>query len=159
MTCGMPWSPSNAPDVITILSATPFGVAQFDTRIVHPFTSKYFRQPADPDNKTDDKDLAAIHRATVTGFALIEPQLDSTYSSLQLLARHRRDLVFKTSALSCQIREHLDAAWPGYGALFSQLWESKLAWPLFRNYATAPALLDAGRAAITAWLRQQKIRF
>lgn len=136
-----------------------FRRAQFDTRIVHPFTSKYFRQPADPDNKTDDKDLAAIHRATVTGFALIEPELDSTYRSLQLLARHRRDLVGKTSALACQIREHLDAAWPGYGALFSELWESKLAWPLFRNYATAQALVDAGRAAIVAWLRQQKIRF
>jgi transposase len=90
-----------------------FRRAQFETRIVHPFISKRFRQPADPDNKTDDKDLAAIHRATITGFALLEPQLDNTYQTLQLLARHRRDLVHKTSALACQIREHLDAVWPG----------------------------------------------
>jgi hypothetical protein len=34
--------------------------------------------------------LAAIHRATTTGFALIEPQLDITWQTLQLLARHRR---------------------------------------------------------------------
>ena len=67
-----------------------FRRSQFETRIVHPFTSKRFRQPADPDNKTDDKDLAAIHRATTTGFALIEPQLDITWQTLQLLARHRR---------------------------------------------------------------------
>jgi transposase len=91
-----------------------FRRGQFDTRIVHPFISNRFRQPADPDNKTDDKDLAAIHRATTNGFALIEPHLDTTWQTLQLLARHRRDLVHKTSLLACQIREHLDAAWPGW---------------------------------------------
>jgi transposase len=133
--------------------------AQLETRIVHPFTSKRFRQPADPDNKTDDKDLAAIHRATTTGFALIEPQLDDTYQTLQLLARHRRDLVCKTSLLACQIREHLDAAWPGYGALFSALWESKIAFPLLRNFASAQALVAAGETGICTWLRAQKIHF
>ena len=30
-----------------------FRNADFETRIVHPFTSKQFRLPADPDNKTD----------------------------------------------------------------------------------------------------------
>src|SRR5437016_1679890 len=45
-----------------------FRRSQFETRIVHPYTSKHFRQPAGPDNKTDDKDLAANHRATTTGF-------------------------------------------------------------------------------------------
>jgi transposase len=136
-----------------------FRRAQFETRVVHPFTSKRFRQPADPDNKTDDKDLAAIHRATITGFALTEPQLDSTYQTLRLLARHRRDLVYKASALACQIREHLDAAWPGYGALFSHLWENKLALPLFGNFVSPQELLQAGYAGSCAWLRQQKIRF
>ena len=57
--------------------------------------------------KTDDKDLAAIHRATTTGFALTEPPRDLSWQTLQLLARHRRDLVHKTSLLACQIREHL----------------------------------------------------
>jgi transposase len=136
-----------------------FRRGQFETRIVHPYTSKRFRQPADPDNKTDDKDLAAIHRATTTGFALIEPQLDVSWQTLQLLARHRRDLVHKTSLLACQIREHLDAAWPGYGALFSSLWESKIAFPLFRNFTSAQALLEAGGTGICAWLRGQKIYF
>jgi transposase len=133
--------------------------AQLETRIVHPFASKQFRQPADPDNKTDDKDLAAIHRATTTGFALIEPQLDISWQTLRLLARHRRDLVHKTSLLACQIREHLDAAWPGYAALFSKLWESKLAFPLLRHYDSPQALLAAAGTGICTWLRQQKIQF
>jgi transposase len=136
-----------------------FRRAQFETRIVHPFISKHFRQPADPDNKTDDRDLAAIHRATTNGFALIEPPLDTMWQTLRLLARHRRDLVDKTSHLACQIREHLDAAWPGYGALFSDLWESKLVFPLFRHYASPQALLEAGSIGICTWLRQQKIQF
>jgi transposase len=136
-----------------------FRRAQFETRIVHPFTSKRFRQPANPDIKTDDVDLAAIHRATTNGFALIEPSLDSTYQTLRLLARHRRDLVHKTSALACQIREHLDAAWPGYAAVFSNLWESKLAVPLVRHYPSPQALLQAGRVAIAGWLREQSIHF
>jgi transposase len=76
-----------------------FVQAQFDTRSVHPLTSKQFRQPANPGNKTDDTDLNAIHRATVNGFGLIEQPADPVSVRLQLLARHRRDLVEKTSAL------------------------------------------------------------
>src|SRR6516162_7108172 len=37
-----------------------FRQADFETRLVHPFTSKQYRQPADPGYKTDDTDLAAI---------------------------------------------------------------------------------------------------
>ena len=49
-----------------------FARACADVRTVHPFTTKQFRQPSDPDVKTDDIDLAAIHRAAVNGFALVE---------------------------------------------------------------------------------------
>ena len=34
---------------------------------------KQLRLPAHPGNKTDDTDLAAIQRAAVNGFGLIEP--------------------------------------------------------------------------------------
>lgn len=133
--------------------------ARLETRIIHPFVTKQFRQPADPDTKTDETDLAAIFRATTTGFALSEPQLDSSWQILQLLARHRRDLVHKSSLLACQIREHLDAAWPGYAALFSAFWESSTAWSLVRQFASPEALLQAGNTGLGTWLREQKIRF
>ena len=45
-----------------------FAAAHFEVRIVHPFATKQFRQPSDPGYKTDDTDLAAIHRAAVNGF-------------------------------------------------------------------------------------------
>lgn len=95
-----------------------FAASGFETRLVHPFTTKQFRQPAHPDNKTDDNDLAAIHLAAVNGFALLEPAPSADWRSLQLLIRHRRSLVHKSSALCCQIRERLDAALPGYAACF-----------------------------------------
>jgi transposase len=36
-----------------------FAAAGFETRIVHPFVTKRYRQPVDTGNKTDDADLAA----------------------------------------------------------------------------------------------------
>ncbi len=50
-----------------------FRQAGSEVRLVHPFATKQFRQPADPGNKTDDTDLAPIHRAAVNGLGLIEP--------------------------------------------------------------------------------------
>jgi hypothetical protein len=61
-----------------------FRLAGFDTRLVHPFTSKQYRQPADPGNKTDDTDLPAIFRATSQGFGLSEPIWPDDYLTLHL---------------------------------------------------------------------------
>ena len=90
--------------------------AGLEARIVHPLTSKQYRLPADPGNKTDDTDLAAIQRAAVNGFGLIEPVLDETHAQLRLLARHRRDLVRKNADLRNQIHAELDALFPGLSA-------------------------------------------
>src|SRR5437763_3163731 len=99
-----------------------FAAAGFETRILHPFVTKQYRQPVDPGNKTDDTDLTAIHRATVTGCALLEATRDEAWTTLQLIVRHRRDLVQKGAALNCQAREHLEAALPGFAACFDKLW-------------------------------------
>jgi transposase len=136
-----------------------FTTVGFEVRIVHPFATKQFRQPADPGNKTDDTDLAAIHRAVVNGFALGQALLDEPWRTLQLLVRHRRDWVHKTSTLCCQIREHLDAVLPGYAACFDQLWKSDIAMSLMRRFASADAFLAAGLPGLSAYLRQQHIRF
>lgn len=136
-----------------------FVSAGFEVRLVHPFATKQFRQPADPGNKTDDTDLAALHRAAVNGFALLEHAADENWQNLQLLIRHRRTLVRLCSALCCQIRDHLDAALPGYAACFDNLWDSGLALPLLRHFGSAAAMHAAAHAGLRAWLRQQGIRF
>jgi transposase len=136
-----------------------FTQAGFDTRIVHPFATKQFRQPQDPGNKTDDTDLAAIDRAAVSGFALIEAPLPEPYAQLQLLVRHRRDLVRKAALLCCQIREHLDVALPGYAACFDPLWDSAPGLYLARQLDSPEAFQQAGQEGLAALLRAGGVRF
>ncbi len=130
-----------------------FREAGFETRLVHPFTSKQYRQPADPGNKTDDTDLAAIFRATAQGFGLLEANWPDLYRTIQLLRRHRRDLVEKTSLLCCQIREALHAVMPGYAECFAQLWESPAPLVLARQTTSAQAVLDLGVAGLAQLAR------
>ncbi len=136
-----------------------FAAAGFETRIVHPFVTKQYRQPVDPGNKTDDTDLSAIHRATVTGCALLEATRDEAWTSLQLLIRHRRDLVGKRATLHCQIQEHLEAALPGFAACFDQLGDNPIAWHLLQHFPTAEQLRSAGLTILCPSLRQADIRF
>jgi transposase len=136
-----------------------FAAAGFETRILHPFVTKQYRQPVDPGNKTDDTDLTAIQRATVTGCALLEATRDEAWTTLQLLIRHRRDLVRKGAALNCQIRDHLEAILPGFAACFDKLWESPIPWHLLRHYPTAKLLHEAGVASLCQSLRKANIRF
>ncbi len=136
-----------------------FAAAGFETRILHPFVTKQYRQPVDPGNKTDDTDLNALHRATVTGCALLEATRDEAWTTLQLVIRHRRDLVQKGAALNCQIRDHLEAALPGYAACFDKLWESPIPWHLLHHFPTAEQLRSAGVTTICQSLRQAGIRF
>lgn len=136
-----------------------FAQAGFETRIVHPFTTKQYRQPSDPGNKTDDTDLAAIHRAAVGGFALLETPLPEREAHLQLLIRHRRDLVQKRSLLYCQMREHLEAVLPGYANCFSEFWDNAIAWCLLRQLDCPQAFHQAGAEGLCTLLRQHQIRF
>ena len=136
-----------------------FAAAGFETRIVHPFATSRLRQPADPGTKTDDTDLVAIHRAAVHGFALVEQELDEDWTTFRLLARHRRDLVRKAAALRTQIREHLDAAFPGFAACFGDLWDRHCAWHLVRHFATPADLHAAGRAGLCHSLDAAHIRY
>ena len=136
-----------------------FATAGFEVRIVHPFATKQFRQPSDPGYKTDDTDLAAIHRAAVNGFALIENDLDETWTTLKFLIRHRRDLVFKVSLVCCQVREHLEAAFPGYAACFDKLWESACAWHLVQHFTAPQDIAAAGIARLCRSLDEAQVRY
>src|SRR5687767_483775 len=132
-----------------------FRSAGFETRLVHPYASKQFRQPADPGNKTDATDLGGIFRAAVNGFGLLEPELPDVYQQLQLLVRERRDLVRKTTRLRCQIKETLHQLMPGFAELFaSHFFESRLPLTLAHATGSAQAVLDAAGVAGVAGLRR-----
>jgi transposase len=133
--------------------------AGFDTRLVHPYTTKQYRQPADPEYKTDDTDLAAIFRAASQGFGLCEPTWPEHYVTLQFLRRHRRDLVDKTTLLKCQILEKLHAAMPGYASCFSHFWESPAALFLARHTTSAAAVLQAGQSGLRDILAKADIHY
>jgi transposase len=135
-----------------------FRDAGFDTRLVHPFTSKQYRQPADPQNKTDDTDLAAIFRAASQGFGLCEPPWPESHVTLQILRRHRRDLVDKNTMLKCQILEKLHAAMPGSAECFSHFWESQVALHLARQTTSARAVVQAGLAGLQGIVANADIR-
>ncbi|MCP4303118.1 MAG: IS110 family transposase [Gammaproteobacteria bacterium] len=142
-----------------------FREAGFETRLVHPFASSHFRLPENGDIKTDDNDLAAIFRAAVNGFGLVEKPVDTTYRELQILCRHRRDLVNKRSKLQCQIRHHLQHCLPGFGSLFEgdTLWSQATPVPLLKAIAehggTARSIVEAGQAGVAKWLQEAKVRF
>ena len=142
-----------------------FRDAGYETRLVHPFASSFYRQPEHGDDKTDDNDLDAIFRATVNGFGLLEKPIDTIHQQLQILARHRRDLVKKKSKLQCQIRHHLEQGLPGFGAIFDgdDLWTQVTPVPLLEAIAARGATVDvvkqAGQKGVTKWLEDVKIRF
>lgn len=136
-----------------------FRQAGFETRLVHPFTSKQYRQPADPGNKTDDTDLAAIWRATTHGFGLLEPTWPDDYLAIQFLRRHRRDLVDKNAMLQCQIREVLHAAMPGYAECFCHFWDDSPAPMIFARHTTsAEAVRQAGLVGLQQIAAQATLR-
>ncbi len=138
-----------------------FRRAGSEARLVHPFASRHYRQPSHADIKTDDHDLEGIFRAAVNGFGLLEPVWDETYQRLQLLARHRRDLVQKRGKLQCQIRQHLERCLPGYAALFpdDNLWKQSLPLCIARRAFTAETIRAAGLRGVEQWLDEEKIRY
>jgi transposase len=121
-----------------------FRDAGFDTRVVHPLTTKQFRLPADPGNKTDDTDLFAIHRATANGFGLREPCSDPSHGELQLLARYRRELVRKNATLRNQIHAQLDNILPGISAAVGNVFDHEPALVIARQVPSAHQILTLG---------------
>jgi transposase len=135
-----------------------FADAGFETRIVHPLTTQQFRIPADPGNKTDDTDLFAIHRATASGFGLIEPELDAFYTELRMLARHRRDLVVKNATLRNQIHGELDAVLPGLSAAVGNIFDHEPALVIARRAGSPGEIRALGLEGLADLLEQEQVR-
>ena len=136
-----------------------FSSNKFETRIVHPLTTKQFRLPADPGNKTDDTDLCAIHRATTNGFGLVEPQLDEVHGPLRLLARHRRNLVRKNASLRNQIHALLDVLMPGYTSIFQDVFDNPPAHAIARSATSASKVRSLGIEGLAQLLKSLGVRF
>jgi len=94
----------------------------------------------------------------VSGFGLLEQELDAVSQRLRLLARHRRALVQKRSALCCQIREHLDAVLPGYGAVFDDLWKSAIALHVALHFPSPELIRKANVEGLKQSLRRAQLR-
>ena len=124
-----------------------FRAAGFEVRIIHPYTTKQYRLPADPGNKTDDTDLSAIHRAAVNGFGLLEHEADPVSVQLQMLARHRRDLVRKRVIVQQQMSEHLQSFMPGYSACFADVFDSPIVFWVAKHLGFSPQ-----RSLTPGWL-------
>jgi transposase len=135
-----------------------FTTAGFEVRIIHPFTTKQYRQPADPGNKTDDTDLSAIHRAAVNGFGLLEHEPNPVFVRLQLLARHRRGLVRKKVAIQQKMLEHLQAYMPGFSKCVDDVFESRIALWVAGNLGAAEAIGQAGVSGLTRQLQEAGLR-
>jgi transposase len=135
-----------------------FVKAGIEVRILHPYTTKQYRQPADPGNKTDDTDLSAIHRAAVNGFGLLEHEPDPIYVRLQLLARHRRRLVHKNVMLRQQMLEHLHSYMPGYSSCFKDIFDSELLLWVPKHMGSAAEILQAGVDGLDQQLRKANVR-
>jgi transposase len=136
-----------------------FRQAGFEIRLVHPFASKQYRQVADPGNKTDDTDLAAIFRAAVNGFGLLEPVWPDPFQQLQCLIRQRRDLVQKSSLLRCQIHQLLCLLMPGYVESFNDhFFDSPIALFLAQQTGSAKALLQMDLLALQQLVQPRRCR-
>ena len=137
-----------------------FRKAGSETRLVHPFASRHYRIPAHGDIKTDDHDLEGIFRAATNGFGLLEPEWDAIYRQIQVLARHRRDLVEKRAKLQSQIRQALERCMPGYAALFPNdgLWVRPVALLVARRAGSPEAVRQVGLHGVMRWLHEEKIR-
>jgi transposase len=129
-----------------------FRASGFETRIVHPLTTKQFRLPADPGNKTDDTDLLAIHRAAANGFGLREPESDQVHSELQLLARYRRQLVRKNATLRNQIHAELDNVLPGLSAAVGNIFNHEPALWIARQVRSPQEIARLGINGLAALL-------
>jgi transposase len=138
-----------------------FEDAGFEVRVIDPLATHQYRKPVHAGNKTDDTDLEAIHDAAVHGLGLVHPACPPVFQQLQDWARHRRDLVEKSSRLRCQVREHLHAAMPGYAELFDNVFTCQVGLfvPLHFTIdalrtARPDQLADAARAAGIRCLRK-----
>lgn len=138
-----------------------FRDAGFETRMVHPHSTKHYAAVSHPDLKTDDNDLEAIFQATCQGFGLTKPEVDKVYPTLQAISRHRRNLVQQRARLQSQIRVLLHQTMPGFADLFSteKLFNTAAAIDIARDFKSPKQIVDAALEGLTNHLKKKQTRF
>ena len=138
-----------------------FRKARFDTRIVHPYVSKHYRESLHPDVKTDDNDLEAIFHAAINGYGLVKPPVSDVYQSLQAISRYRHNLVKQRSRLMVQIRRLLHQTMPGFADLFDEdrLFHKSIALPVALKFDSADAICRVGVDGIVKHLHEVKVQY
>lgn len=138
-----------------------FRKAGFDTRVVHPFASHFYRRPLHPDVKTDDHDLEGIFHAAVKGYGLATFPVGEAYRSLQAASRHRHNLVKQRARLMVQMRCLLHQTMPGFADLFEaeKLFHQSIAVPIAVQFPAAEAIRRAGVDGLARYLRETRVRF
>ncbi len=129
----------------------------WDVKMIHPFTTKQFRQPASAGIKTDPNDLAAMTAAMISGYGKDEPEAPVLYQEWRALNRMREDLVRKRSGMKAQCQEKIEAMMPGYSKLFDDLWDCQGALELARRFGAAAALKAADGERLRQQLRKRHI--
>ena len=124
MTSAIALSPSNAPAGITTSAKT---------RLPRPASKHAPCIPSRPRDSANPRIPTSRPTISIWRPSIALPSTASLWSKrrrsraggeLQLLVRHRRSLVRNNAALCCQIREHLEAAMPGYAACFDNVFEN-----------------------------------
>lgn len=127
-------------------------------RLVHPFTTKQLRQPANSGNKTDETDLEAMGRAMISGYSYEEADIPPFYEEWRLFARNRRIYVDERTQIMQRCMEKIEANMPGITTVFKDFWKQKGVVAIIRFMGGARQVLDAGESGIRELLKNQKIK-
>ena len=135
-----------------------FAKAGFEVRILHPYTTKQYRQPADPGNKTDDTDLSAIHRAAVNGFGLLEHEPDPIYVQTPTAgAAPPRPRAKEGRAPTADARTS-SLVHARIFTCFADIFDSEILLWVAKNLGSAAAIVQAGIDGLTQQLRKRHVQ-
>jgi transposase len=130
----------------------------WETFLVHGYTTKQLRQPANPGNKTDGNDLAAMHRAMIIGLGLEERELPEPMEEWRLLNRARENHVLRLSMAKNQFQERLEALFPGLGRLTTDLWKTRAVVLLAESYGSPKDIRQTGVSELKEFFKSAECR-
>jgi len=127
-------------------------------KLIHPFTTKQLRQPADPHNKTDATDAKAMTKSIMIGYGFSEENVTLFYEEWRIISRFRKDLVEEQATHKIQCLERIEHCYPGYTSLFKGFWDHKGNIEIIKAFSSAKQIGEAGADAIKQKVADQGIK-